>query len=138
MFSRLNSSPDEVSRASELASAFLAYRFPGRGDYVTWEQFKAYCLECVSISRVFSYQYRLTYSRLAFCIYSLLQLWVTIFTLPTAPQAPRAGGKSTLLISTTNILFFLNVAQFLSGKLPDYRFNQNESLFQLDLQPPLW
>jgi len=28
----------------------------------------------------------------------------------------------------------LNVAHFLSGKLPNYRFHQNESLLQLDLQ----
>lgn len=52
MFSRLISGPDEVSRASELASAFLAYQFPGGDDYVAWEQFKAFCSECVSISRV--------------------------------------------------------------------------------------
>lgn len=66
MFSRLIPDPDEVSRASELASAFLAYQFPGSDDYVTWEQFKACCLECVSISRVFLYQFRLTHFWLAF------------------------------------------------------------------------
>ena len=49
MFSRVIPGPDEVSRASELASAFLAHQFPGSDDYVTWEQFKACCLECVSI-----------------------------------------------------------------------------------------
>ncbi|EAW13515.1 uncharacterized protein ACLA_055630 [Aspergillus clavatus NRRL 1] len=67
-------------------------------------------------------------------IFSFFQLWATIFTLTTAPQAPRAEGKCPLLISTTNILSFLNVAHFLSGKLPNYRFHHNESLFQLDLQ----
>jgi hypothetical protein len=66
MFSRFIAGPDEVSRASELASAFLAYQFPGSDDYVTWEQFKACCSECVSISRVFLYQYRLTHFWLAF------------------------------------------------------------------------
>jgi hypothetical protein len=50
MFSYLIISPDEVSRASKLASAFLAYQFPGNNDYVTWEQFKVCCLEYVSIS----------------------------------------------------------------------------------------
>jgi hypothetical protein len=34
MFSRLIPDP-EVSRASELVSAFLAYQFPGTDDYVT-------------------------------------------------------------------------------------------------------
>ncbi|KAJ5213949.1 hypothetical protein N7449_001118 [Penicillium cf. viridicatum] len=116
MFSHLIPGPDEVSRASGLASAFLAYQFPGSDDYVTWEQFRAYCSECPSF------------------IFSFFQLWATVFILPTAPQAPRTEGKSTLLISTTNILSFLNVAYFLSGKLPDYRFHQNESIFQLDLQ----
>ncbi|GLI78014.1 hypothetical protein PoHVEF18_006311 [Penicillium ochrochloron] len=86
------------------------------------------------VKKIFSNYATTNPSRKPFFIYSFFQLWAAIFTLPTAPQAPRAGGKSTLLISTTNILFFLNVAQFLSGKLPDYRFNQNESLFQLDLQ----
>ena len=57
MFCRFIPGPDETSRASELASAFLAHQFPGSDDYVTWEQFKACCLECVSISRVFLYQY---------------------------------------------------------------------------------
>lgn len=66
MFSRLIPGPDEVSRASEFASAFLAYQFPGSDDYVTWEQFKACCSECVSISRMFLYQYRLTHLWLAF------------------------------------------------------------------------
>jgi hypothetical protein len=66
MFSRFIAGPDKVSRASELASAFLAYQFPGSDDYVTWEQFKACCSECVSISRVFLYQYRLTHFWLAF------------------------------------------------------------------------
>ncbi|KGO67138.1 hypothetical protein PITC_020440 [Penicillium italicum] len=116
MFSHLIPGPDEASQASELASAFLAYQFPGSDDYVTWEQFKACCSECPSF------------------IFSFFQLWATLFTPTTAPQAPRAEGKSTLLISTTNILSFLNVAHFLSGKLPNYRFHQNESLFQLDLQ----
>ncbi|KAJ5598074.1 hypothetical protein N7537_008158 [Penicillium hordei] len=116
MFSRLIADPDEVSRASGLASAFLAYQFPGSDDYVTWEQFRAYCSECPSF------------------IFSFFQLWATVFILPTAPQAPRTEGKSTLLISTTNILSFLNVAYFLSGKPPNYRFHQTESIFQLDLQ----
>jgi hypothetical protein len=53
MLSRFISDPDEVSRASKLASAFLAHQFPGSDDCVTWEQFKAYCWECVSTSRVF-------------------------------------------------------------------------------------
>jgi hypothetical protein len=67
MFSCLISDPDEVSRASELASAFLAYQFSGSDDYVTWKQFEAWCSECVSISRVFYHQYRLmTLSGLAF------------------------------------------------------------------------
>jgi hypothetical protein len=35
MFSRLIPGPDEVSRASKLASTFLAYQFPGSDDYVT-------------------------------------------------------------------------------------------------------
>lgn len=48
MFSRLINEPDEVSRASELASAFLSYRFPGSNDCVTEEQFKDCCSECVS------------------------------------------------------------------------------------------
>ncbi|KAJ5966675.1 hypothetical protein N7501_002923 [Penicillium viridicatum] len=116
MFSRLISDPDEVSRASELVSAFLAYQFPGTDDYMTWEQFKAFCLEVPSF------------------IFSFFQLWATIFTPTTVPQALRDKGKSSLLIGTTNILSFLNVGHFLSGKLPDYRFRQNESLFQLDLQ----
>lgn len=50
MFSHLIFDPDEVSRASKLASAFLAYLFPGSDDYVTWEQFKACCWEYVSMS----------------------------------------------------------------------------------------
>jgi hypothetical protein len=66
MFSHLIIGPDEASRASELASAFLAYQVPGSDDYVTWEQFKACFLECVSISRVFLRQYRLTHFWLAF------------------------------------------------------------------------
>ncbi|KAJ5431172.1 hypothetical protein N7445_008904 [Penicillium cf. griseofulvum] len=116
MFSRLVPDPDEVLQASRLASAFLAYQFPGSNGYVTWEQFRAYCSECPSF------------------IFSFFQLWATVFILPTAPQAPRTEGKSTLLISTTNILSFLNVAYFLSGKSPNYRFHENESQFQLDLQ----
>lgn len=66
MFSRLISDPDEVSRASELVSAFLAYQFPGTDDYMTWEQFKAFCLEVVSISLVFPYRYNLTHFWIAF------------------------------------------------------------------------
>ena len=61
MFSSFISDLDEVSRASELASAFLAHHLPGSDDYVTWEQFKACCSECVSISQVFLYQCRLTH-----------------------------------------------------------------------------
>ncbi|PCG97667.1 Hypothetical protein PENO1_062170 [Penicillium occitanis (nom. inval.)] len=116
MFSHLIISPDEVSRASELASAFLAYQFPGDDDYVTVEQFKACCSECPLF------------------IFSFFQLWATIFILPTAPQAPRAKDKSTLLISTTNILSFLNAAHFHSRGSANDRFHQNEYLFQLDLQ----
>lgn len=66
MFSRLISDSDEVSRASELVSAFLAYQFPGTDDYMTWEQFKAFCLEVVSISLVFPYRYNLTHFWIAF------------------------------------------------------------------------
>ena len=66
MFSHFIPGPDEVSRASELASAFLAHQFPSSDDYVTWEQFKACCSECVSISRVFLYQYKLNHFWLAF------------------------------------------------------------------------
>ncbi|RDW69558.1 hypothetical protein BP6252_08578 [Coleophoma cylindrospora] len=116
MFSRFISGLDEVSRASELASAFLTHQFPGSDDYVTWEQFKACCSECPSF------------------IFSFFQLWASIFIPPTAPRAPRAEGESTLSISTTNILSFLNVAHFLSGNKPNYRFHQNEFHFQLDLQ----
>jgi hypothetical protein len=50
MFARLIPDPDEVSRASELASTFLAHQIPGTDEHVTWEQFKAFCLEVVSIS----------------------------------------------------------------------------------------
>lgn len=50
IFSRFIPGPDEVSRASKLASTFLAYQFPGSDDYVIWEQFKALCSECISIS----------------------------------------------------------------------------------------
>ena len=49
MFSHFIPGPDDVSRASD---AFLVHQFPGSDDYVTWEQFKACCSECVSISRV--------------------------------------------------------------------------------------
>jgi hypothetical protein len=35
MFSRFIPGPDEVPRASELASAFLVHQFPGSDDYVT-------------------------------------------------------------------------------------------------------
>ncbi|GAM40979.1 hypothetical protein TCE0_041r13745 [Talaromyces pinophilus] len=119
MFSCLISDPDEVSRASELASAFLAYQFSGSDDYVTWKQFEAWCSECPSF------------------IFFFFQLWATIFILPIVPQAPRAEDKSALLVSTTNILPFLNVAHILGGKRQNYvgdRIHQSESRFQLDLQ----
>ncbi|KUL88296.1 hypothetical protein ZTR_04965 [Talaromyces verruculosus] len=119
MFSCLISDPDEVSRASELASAFLAYQFSSSDDYVTWEQFEAWCSECPSF------------------IFFFFQLWATIFVLPIVPQAPRAEDKSALLVSTTNILPFLNVAYILGGKRQYFvgdRIHQSESQFQLDLQ----
>jgi hypothetical protein len=53
LFSHFIPGPDEASRASEFASAFLASQFRGSEDSVTWEAFKAWCSECVSISRRF-------------------------------------------------------------------------------------
>jgi hypothetical protein len=60
LFSHFILGPDEISRASEFASAFLASQFHDSEDSVTWEAFNAWCSECVSISRRFLQQHTLT------------------------------------------------------------------------------
>jgi hypothetical protein len=59
MYSHFSSDPEEILRASRLASAFTTYQFPGSEDYVTWEQFEVCCIERVSIPQLFLHQYKL-------------------------------------------------------------------------------
>lgn len=83
---------------------------------------------------MFLYEYELTYTWLVFIYLLFLPALGYYIHTYYRMQPPHAEGDSTLSISTTNTLSFLNVAYFLSGKLPNYRFHQNESQFQLDLQ----
>ncbi|TVY62774.1 hypothetical protein LSUE1_G009202 [Lachnellula suecica] len=116
MFSHFVPGIDEASRASEFASAFIAYQFGGSKDAVTWDAFKDWCSECPSF------------------IFHFFQLWASIFSpVTTAPQTSRADSESPLPTSTTNTLCFLNIAQFVSGAQPNYRFHQNEYQLHFDL-----
>jgi hypothetical protein len=52
-FSHFIPGPEEASRASQFASAFLVFQFEGSEESVTWNEFKGWCSECVNISPKF-------------------------------------------------------------------------------------
>ncbi|KAL5118603.1 hypothetical protein ACEQ8H_003454 [Pleosporales sp. CAS-2024a] len=116
MYSHFSSDTYQVLRATEVASALMVHEFPGREDYVTWEQFKTCCEER------------------PYFLFALFQLWATLFTSNPHGQAVQAEKMTTLPISVANALSYLNVAHMASGFGLNNRYHTNELGMQLDFR----
>ena len=54
-YAHFDPGPEEASRASDFISTFMTSRFRGDEDYVTWDVFQAWCLDCVGTLRISLY-----------------------------------------------------------------------------------
>lgn len=73
------------------------------------------------------------FSFITYIIFLFFQLSASIFA-PTTTDPSRAQDRSSVLISTTNVLCLRNIVSLKSGAGAKYRFHENELQLQVDLQ----